>query len=186
MAKSTWWDRFLAVNFQYETEHMRIVKRRTEKQRAIEKVNKKASAVKKFPSQGIFEEFVEPGKYRIVADVPQTVFSMKNLEVFSFGYAHNCLWWDSLKQVTYPLKARLGFLDGKFMVEHQDELPKLECEYILLPGTIFRDSDDCQYRDHLHMMTLYNYRTFWGLMLLNCGYSFHYNQHYLAHLKQKH
>lgn len=96
----------------------------------------------KFPSEIHVADFIPKG-WEIVEDVQPSKFQVKDLEFISFlEKGEEYVKGNVMRQRAVKLEANLGLCDGKYLLEHQDEiLAKLRGKkYIVLPGTVLRDS----------------------------------------------
>lgn len=97
---------------------------------------------KKFLSEIHATELI-PNGWEIVEYVEPSKFQVKDLEFISFlEKGEEYVKGDVMRQRAVKLKANLGLYDGKYLLEHQDEIPaKLRGKkYIVLPGTVLRGS----------------------------------------------
>ena len=106
----------------------------------------------KFPSEihaaDLIPEYTDKNgnkkKWEIVEDIEPSKFQVKDLEFISFlEKGEEFVKGEVMRQRAVKLKANLGLCDGKYLLEHQDEIPaKLRGKkYVVLPGTVLYDSD---------------------------------------------
>ncbi len=96
----------------------------------------------KFPSEFNAADLIPKG-WTVVEDIEPSKFQVKDLEFISFlEKGEEYVKGEVLRQRAVKLKANLGLCDGKYLLEHQDEIPaKLRGKkYIVLSGTLLRDS----------------------------------------------
>ncbi len=84
-----------------------------------------------------------PKGWEIVEDIAPSKFQVKDLEFISFlEKGEEYIGGEVMRQRAVKLKANLGLADAKYLLDHQAEIPaKLRGKkYIVLPGTVLRDS----------------------------------------------
>ena len=94
---------------------------------------------KTFPSSAIAAKY----GYEVVKDVEPSQFKVKNLKFITFLESGE-LYINSITmcQRAVTLKGNLGLVDGQYLFDHQNEIPKeMRGKYIVLPGTLLPDSD---------------------------------------------
>ena len=82
-------------------------------------------------------------KWGVVEDVSPFEFKVKDLEFISFlEKGEDYIGGEEMRKRAVGLKANLGLADAKYLLDHKAEIPaKLRGKkYIVLPGTVLRDS----------------------------------------------
>ena len=83
-------------------------------------------------------------KWGVVEDVSPFEFKVKDLEFISFlEKGEDYIGGEEMRKRAVGLKANLGLADAKYLLDHKAEIPaKLRGKkYIVLPGTVLRDSN---------------------------------------------
>jgi len=98
----------------------------------------------KFPSEIHAADLIPKG-WLVLEDVEPSKFHVKDLEfISSLEKGEEYIKGEVMRQRAVKLKANLSLCDGKYLLEHQDEIPaKLRGKkYIILSGTLLRVSSD--------------------------------------------
>ena len=93
-----------------------------------------------------FSSFVIAAKYgyTVVEDVEPSQFKVKNLKFITFlESGESYITGETMRQRAVTLKGNIGLVDGQYLLDHQDEIPKeMRGKYIVFPGTLLRGSGD--------------------------------------------
>lgn len=92
-------------------------------------------------------------RWEIVEDVELSKFDIKNLSFISFlENGEDYIRGEEMRKRAVTLKANRGLADAKYLLDHQAEIPaKLRGKkYIVLPGTVLRDSNGYLCVPYLH------------------------------------
>ena len=81
--------------------------------------------------------------YTVVEDVEPSQFKVKNLKFITFLKSGELyITGETMRQRAITLKGNFGLIDGQYLLDHQEEIPKkMLGKYIVLPGTLLRGSD---------------------------------------------
>jgi hypothetical protein len=92
-----------------------------------------------------------PSWWTVVEDVKPSQFQMKDIEFVTYLHEdETSISGDEMRRRAAALKANLGILDGKYLLDHQDEIPKdMRDKYIVLSGALLRN-----YAGVLHVAVL--------------------------------
>jgi len=81
-----------------------------------------------------------PVGWEFVEDVPRSNFQIKDLELVPYlKKDENRVDGETMRKRAVNLQANLGFADGKFLLDHQVEIPvEFQDYYLLFAGTLLR------------------------------------------------
>lgn len=86
-----------------------------------------------------------PKGWTVIEDVAPSTFKVRDLKFKSFfERGEFYITSKKMRQRAIDMKGNLGLVDGQYLLEHQAEIHVgLGGKYIVLPGTLLRDLDDC-------------------------------------------
>lgn len=81
-----------------------------------------------------------PEGWEVLEDVAPSEFKVAELEFVSFlEKGERCVSGEEMRRRAIQLKANFGLADGKYLLDHQDEIPaELRGNHIVLTGTLLR------------------------------------------------
>lgn len=147
--------KFTAEELKFAADHPGVIRWAQENLGIIEGLrNGTLSAVKRnpFPSEVLAAELIpeyEDGsgqkrKWEVLEDVQPIEFKVGDLEfpIFLKDGDPGYIVGEELRRRAVELRGNFGLVAAKYLLEHQDEIPtEMQKFYIVLPGTLLRDSD---------------------------------------------